>query len=148
MEHQLFPYANIVNGVLILIVGFIFHWIGQLISLINWEFATQIGLQEKKMLPEFKVYEHGIAVADVLIGWIYGIVAIGLFVNAPLAYKLAWFPGVILIYHSISFLAWTRNQKQAGHTTIPQSFRITWFLANFVTGMLTIVIAYKALGSI
>ena len=33
----LFPYDNIVIGILILIVGFGFHWIGQLISVLNWE---------------------------------------------------------------------------------------------------------------
>ena len=26
-----------------LIVGFLFHWVGQLISLINWDFDTRIG---------------------------------------------------------------------------------------------------------
>jgi hypothetical protein len=30
------------------------------------------------MLPEHKVYEHGTAVADVLIGWIYGVAGVGL----------------------------------------------------------------------
>ena len=44
---QVFPYANIVAGLLVLVVGFIFHWIGQLISILNWELATRIGLQEK-----------------------------------------------------------------------------------------------------
>lgn len=39
MNH-LFPYDNIVVGILILIVGFVFHWIGQLISVIDWEFGT------------------------------------------------------------------------------------------------------------
>ncbi len=68
MKTQLFPYANIIAGLLIFIVGFIFHWIGQLISLINWDFAIRIGLQEKRMLPEYKVYEHAIAKADVAIG--------------------------------------------------------------------------------
>ena len=63
-------YANVIVGILIFIVGFIFHWIGQLISVINWDFATKIGFQEKKLLPEYKVYEHAIAVADVMIGWI------------------------------------------------------------------------------
>jgi hypothetical protein len=44
MTH-LFPYDNIVIGVLIFIVGFCFHWIGQLVSVINWKFASKIGLQ-------------------------------------------------------------------------------------------------------
>ena len=103
MDDQIFPYANIVVGILVFIIGFIFHWLGQLISLINWEFAKKIGLQEKKALPEFKVYEQGIAVADVILGWIYGIAAVGLILNLPWAYKLLWFPGVVMIYHSLSF---------------------------------------------
>ena len=44
--NQVFPYANVVAGVLVLIVGFVFHWIGQLISILNWDLATRIGLQE------------------------------------------------------------------------------------------------------
>lgn len=75
---ELIPYLHVLVGILIFIVGFLFHWVSQLISVLNWDYATRIGLQEKKMLPEFKVYEHAIAVADVSIGWIYGIVAIGL----------------------------------------------------------------------
>jgi hypothetical protein len=59
--NQIFPYANIIAGVLILIVGFIFHWAGQLISLLNWEFATKIGLQDKGLIPEYRVYDEAIA---------------------------------------------------------------------------------------
>ena len=66
MGTQIFPYANFIVGILIFIVGFILHWIGQLISIINWDFATKMGLQDKKALPEYKVYEHAIAVADVM----------------------------------------------------------------------------------
>jgi hypothetical protein len=40
----LFPYANFVAGVLILVVGFCFHWLGQLVSVLNWNLATRIGL--------------------------------------------------------------------------------------------------------
>lgn len=79
---ELFPFANVVVGILVFIVGFIFHWLGQLVSVINWDYANKIGIQEKKILPEYKVYEHAIAVADVLIGWVYGIVAVGLILNA------------------------------------------------------------------
>lgn len=48
--HHLFPYDHIVVAILILIVGFGFHWIGQLISVINWELGTEAGLQESGML--------------------------------------------------------------------------------------------------
>ncbi|MBL7129740.1 MAG: hypothetical protein ISS16_12275 [Ignavibacteria bacterium] len=142
MRTQLFPYANLIAGILILIVGFVFHWLGQLISVINWEFAKKIGLQEKKALPEYVVYERGIAVADVIIGWIYGVAAIGLFLNCDWAYKLAWIPGVILIYHGLSFWFWTGNQNKAGHLTTSNIFRVVWFLANFLTGVLTIVVVW------
>ena len=47
---QIFPYANIIAGVLVLVVGFLFHWVGQLICLLNWEFATKIGVAEKGMI--------------------------------------------------------------------------------------------------
>lgn len=142
MYNEIFPYANIIIGILIFIVGFIFHWIGQLISVINWNYATKIGLQEKKMLPEYKVYEHAIAVADVMIGWIYGIAAVGLILNISWAYKLAWIPAVILIYHSISYWFWTGNQNKSGDKTTTNAFRIMWFLLNFITGILCILIVW------
>jgi len=88
MNH-IFPYDNIVAGILILIVGFIFHWIGQLISVFDWDLAVRIGIQEKKAPAEYKVYEHGIAVADVTIGWIYGIAGIALILGAKWGFKLS-----------------------------------------------------------
>lgn len=69
---NLFPYANIVAGILILIVGFGMHWVGQLISVISWDFGTKLGLEEKDLTPEHKIYEHAIAVADVALGWMSG----------------------------------------------------------------------------
>jgi hypothetical protein len=144
MPTQIFSYANIIVGILIFIVGFIFHWIGQLISVVNWDFATRIGFQENKLLPEYKVYEHAIAVADVMIGWIYGITAVGLVINVPWAYKLAWFPGVIMIYHSFSFWFWAGNQRKSGHPMTSSVFRVVWFLVNFVTGVLAVLVAWNA----
>jgi len=142
--NEIFPYANIVTGILIFIVGFCFHWIGQLICIINWEFATKLGLAERGLPKEYKVYEHGIAVADVLLGWIYGIAAIGLFISAPWGYKLAWFSGVILIYHSISFWFWTMNRRRDGNKLTPDRIRIGWTLANFITGILAVIVAWNA----
>jgi hypothetical protein len=144
MPTQIFPYANIIVGILVLIVGFIFHWIGQLISTIDWNFATRMGFQEKKLIPEFIVYEHAIAVADVAIGWIYGITAIGLILNTPWAYRLTWFPAVIMIYHSFSFWFWVGNQNKSGHPITPSPFRAVWFLANFITGVLAVLVAWNA----
>jgi hypothetical protein len=144
MPTQIFPYANIIVGILIFIVGFILHWIGQLISVIDWNFATKIGLQEKKLLPEYKVYEHAITVADVMIGWIYGIAAVGLILNVPWAFKLAWLPGVIMIYHSFSFWFWIGNQNKSGHQTTSSALRIVWSLGNFITGVLAVLVAWNA----
>ncbi|UCG91234.1 MAG: hypothetical protein JSV97_09115 [candidate division WOR-3 bacterium] len=144
MPTQIFPYANIIVGILVFIAGFLFHWLGQLISIVDWDFATKIGLQDKKALPEYKVYEHGIAVADVMIGWIYGIAAVGLILNTAWAYKLAWFPGVIMIYHSFSFWFWIGNQNKSGHPTTSSTVRIVWFLGNFITGVLTVLVAWNA----
>ena len=89
------PHANIVAAVLIFIVGFCFHWIGQFLSLVSWDLATRLGLQEKGLPSEYKVYEHAIAVADTAVGWLYGVVAVGLIINADWGYKLAWIPGSI-----------------------------------------------------
>jgi hypothetical protein len=140
--NQIFPYANIIAGVLVLIVGFLFHWVGQLICLLNWEFATKIGVAEKGLIPEYRVYEKAIAVADVFIGWIYCIAGIGLILGTTWGIKLAWFPGVIFVYHSLSFWFWSKNQRKAGHRFMPDSARIIWFLANFITGILAILIAW------
>ena len=141
----LFPYANILAGLLVLVVGFLFHFIGQLISLINWELAERIGIAEKGILPEYKAYEDGMAVADVALGWIYGLAGLGLILGTPWSFKLAWFPGVVMIYHSISFWFWSRNQKKAGHKYRTESMRIGWFLANLITGVLAVLIAWIGL---
>ena len=138
---ELFILDNIVVGILILIVGFIFHFIGQLISVINWDYAKKIGLQEKKNLPEYEVYEHAIAVADVLIGWIYGIVAIGLILDLSWAYTLAWIPGVVFVYHSLFYWIMKGNQNKSGNQITNTAMRIGWTLLNFITGILTILIA-------
>jgi hypothetical protein len=142
MLNDIIPYGNIIAGILIFIVGFILHFIGQLISFANWDYATKIGFQEKKMLPEFKVYEHGIAGADVFVGWIYIIVVIGLFLDISWAYKLAWFPGVVLIYHGLSALFWMGNQNKLGHPMNSNKFRISWFLLNFLAGIIVILIIW------
>jgi hypothetical protein len=142
MTEQVFPYANIIVGILIFIVGFIFHWVGQIVSLINWDFAVRIGIAEKNMIPEFKVYERGIAAADALLGWIYGIAAVGLILNAQWAYKLAWIPGVILVYHGLSFWFWVGNQNKAGYPLNSKGLRIVWSLTNLVTGILAILVAW------
>ena len=92
----------------------------------------------------YKVYEHAIAVSDVLIGWIYGLAAIGLFLNVEWGYKLLWFPGAVLLYHSFQFWFWTKNRRKDGNKLESDALRIGWFLANLVTSVLTILLAWKA----
>ncbi len=133
---------NIIVGVLILIVGFLFHWIGQLVTVINWDFATRIGLQEEGLPPEYKVYEHAIAIADVVLGWIYGLAGLGLLLDADWGYKLVWFPGVVLLYHGISYWFWTGNRRKAGNQLVGDAMRIGWVLANCITGLLAILLAW------
>ena len=138
---QLFPYANIVSGILILIIGFGFHWIGQIVSVLNWELGTKIGLQEKELIPEYKIYEHAIAVADSALGWIYGIAAVGLIFNFDFGYKLAWIPGSILLYHSISAWVWEGNRRAAGKGLWSDQMRIGWCTLNALTGLLALAVA-------
>ncbi|MCP4580310.1 MAG: hypothetical protein GY839_01735 [candidate division Zixibacteria bacterium] len=141
--NEIFPYSNIVAGILVLIVGFIFHWLGQLISIIDWDIATKLGLQEKELPPEYKVYEHANAIADVAIGWLYGIAGFGLLLGVSWGYKLAWIPGAILLYHGISFWFWNVNQRNSGHKLNSDTLRIGWTTANLITGLLAITVAWN-----
>lgn len=140
--NALFPYANIVAGVLIFIVGFGLHWLGQLISALSWDLATRIGLQEEELTPDYIVYEHAIAVADSAMAWLYGVAAVGLLVNADWGYKLAWIPGSILIYHAISAWVWEGNRRKAGRRLWSDTKRIAWCSANVVTGLLALLLAW------
>lgn len=139
-----FPYDNVVAGVLVLVLGFVFHWMGQALSVFNWDLATRLGLQEKAAPAEYRVYEHAIAVADTSIGWVYGIAGLGLLLDQAWGYKLAWVPGVVFVYHGISFWVWTHHQYRAGHRLIHPSVRHAWIIANLVTGLLVIVVAWQA----
>ena len=140
---MVFPHANIVAGVLVLIVGFGFHFVGQLISVLNWEAAIRLGLQERAAPPDYYPYEHGTAVADVLIGWTYPIAAVGLLLNAAWAYDLAWIPGSILLYHSLNSWFWEADRRAADHGLQSDVFRVLWCGGNFVTGLLTIAVAWS-----
>ena len=139
-----FPYDNIYTGCLVLLVAFGFHWMGQALSVFDWEFAERLGLQEKDAPHEYRVYEHGIAVADVSIGWIHGVAGVGLLLGTSWGYKLAWFPGVVLLYHAISFWAWTANQRKAGHILNSTAVRFGWIAANLITGFMAIIVAWIA----
>ncbi|HOO78717.1 MAG TPA: hypothetical protein PLI51_08065, partial [bacterium] len=139
---SLFPYANVVAGALIVVVGVCFHWLGQLVSVVNWGLATRLGLQEKALPPEYKVYEHALAVADVALGWIYGVAAVGLFLDAGWGYKLAWIPGSILLYHAVGAWVWEANRRAAGHRLMSDSLRIGWCFANAVAGVFVLAVAW------
>ena len=133
-----------VIGFLVLIVGFCFHWIGQLMSVLNWDLAIKLGLQEKEQPKEYKVYEHAIAVADVSIGWIYGVAGIGLVMDQPWAYKLLWIPGSVLVYHAVSYWFWTGNRSRDGHSLESKTMRICWTAINLITGLLALLLAWQA----
>lgn len=98
------------------------------------------------MPPEYKVYEHAIAVADSAIGWVYGIVAIGLFIGANWGYQLAWIPGAVFVYHAICAWTWERNRRAAGRQLWSDSFRISWCALNAATGVLAILVAWAGNG--
>lgn len=137
----LFPHANLIAGVCVFLVGFCFHWLGQLISVLDWRLATRLGLQEANMLPAYKVYEHAIAVADSAVAWLYGVAAVGLLLDAAWGYQLAWIPGSLLVYHAICAWVWEGNRRAAGHGLWRQSLRIGWCAANGVTGVLALLVA-------
>ncbi len=141
----MFAHDNIVAGVGVLVVGFLVHWVGQLTSVLSWEFATRIGLQEKGLLPEYRVYEHAIAVADVIVGLVYGVAGLGLILGATWGFKLATIPGAILIYHGLSAWFWERNRRLAGHGLWSNTLRIGWCGANVVVGALALLVAWNSL---
>lgn len=141
-----FLFDNVITGALVLLIGFLVHWIAQGISVLNWGLATRLGLQERGMPPEYKVYEHAIAVADSLLGWIYGVAGVGLILGASWGYKLAWIPGSILVYHALSFWVWTGNARRSGVrlATGENPFRTGWFVANLLTGLMALFVAWNA----
>lgn len=140
---KLFPYANVVTAIMLFLVGFLAHWVGQLISVLNWDLGTRLGLQEQDLLPEYVVYERAIAIADSAIGWVYGVTAVGLLLNLNWAYTLCWIPGSILIYHSIMAWFWEANRRAAGHGLWSEWMRIGWCTANAATGILCILLAWN-----
>ncbi len=117
MNGQLFPNAPLVLAVLIFLVGFLIHWVGQIISLIDWDMAVRLGICDRNTTTEYKTYEKGVAAADALIGWTNGLAVVGLLLDQPWAYKLIWIPGVVFIYHGLSFWFWTGHQVKLGNAT-------------------------------
>ncbi|MDJ0627101.1 MAG: hypothetical protein QNJ44_02480 [Rhodobacter sp.] len=139
----LFPYANILAGTLVLIVGFGFHFCGQLISVVNYDYACRLGLQEKDLPPDYFPYEYGTAMADVLLGWTYGLAALGLYLGASWGYGLAFLPGSVLLYHSLNAWFWEAARRRDGKGLWTNRFRNIWCGANFLTGLLTLAVAWS-----
>jgi hypothetical protein len=141
----MFPYDSILAGTAVLMVGFAFHWCGQLVSVLNCNLATKLGLQERAMLQEYKVYEHAIAMSDVVVAWLYGVAGVGLFLGTRWGFKLALFTGAVLVYHALNAWFWEGNRREAGHGLWSDTMRIGWCAANLVTGFLAILVAWTRL---
>ena len=141
----LFPYANVLTAILLLIVGFGLHFVSQFISILDWERACRIGLQDKNIPPDALHYEHGTATADVAIAWIYGVAAIGLMMNAPWGYKLAFIPVSILLYHGMCAWEWERDRRAAGKGIWTDGFRLARCGANILAGLAVLVVAWAGL---
>ena len=137
-----FPYADTIAATLILIVGFGFHFCGQTISVLNWEAAKRLGLQEARLPKDYYPYEHGTAIADMAVGWVYGLAALGLFLGADWGYRLAAFPGAILLYHGISAWFWEADRRRDGKALFSDRLRLGWCGANCLTGALALIVAW------
>ena len=143
----IFEIVKIISGILILIIGFGFHWLGQLISVMNRDLAIRLGIWEKDNLPEYEVYEEAITIADVSLGWIYGFAGAGLLFGYEWGYSLCFIPGFALLYHGISFWSWTGNQIKTGHpsSSAKNPMRIGWTAVNIFTGALAIMVSLTGL---
>jgi hypothetical protein len=131
-------------GAALLVVGFGFHFLGQALSLHDWSLAERLGLQEKDATAAQQDYERGFAVADVLIGWLYGPIAIGLWFEAPWAFKAAFLPGVVFTYHAVGFWFWTARQARGGRPGIAGPKRVLWAAVNLACGLLLLGVAWVA----
>ena len=85
-----------------------------------------------------------IAISDITIGWLYGIIGVGLFMGAEWGYVLAWIPGIILTFEGISYWILTgKNHMQA----LADSYftRVEWSVLNLFTGLFIIAVAWHAM---
>lgn len=143
---QFYAYANLLAAVLILIIGFGFHFCGQLFSVLNWTTAQRLGLQETDLPRGYYPYEHGTAIADALVGWVYGLAALGLFLGADWGYWLAAFPGAILLYHGLSAWFWEADRRAQGTGLFSDRLRVIWCSANVATGALALAVSWAGPG--
>lgn len=140
---ELFPYANILAGSLVLIVGFGIHWLNQLSLFMHWELMPKDGFGIH-MLTNASKYDRFIAISDVTIGWIYGIIGIGLFMGTSWGYLLAWIPGLFITFEGISYWIITGKKNLQG---IKYSYfnRIEWSILNIITGLFILFVAWNAI---
>lgn len=141
--YELFPYSNILAGALVLIVGFGIHWLSQVSLFINWELMPRHGFG-LNISANTKGYDRFIAISDITIGWMYGIIGVGLFLGTDWGYVLAWIPGVILSLEGISYWVMT-SKKHAPERKFSYFTRIEWSALNLVTGLFIILVAWNAL---
>ena len=141
--YELFPYSNVLAGTLVLIVGFGIHWLSQVSLFLNWELMPRHGFGIN-IASNPKGYDRFIAISDVTIGWMYGIIGVGLFLGTGWGYLLAWIPGVILTLEGIGY--WITTSKKHNPIVKDTYFtRIEWSALNLVTGLFVILIAWNAL---
>jgi len=141
--YELFPYSNILAGTLVLIVGFGIHWLSQLSMFLHWELMPRHGFGIN-ISDKPKGYDRFIAISDITIGWLYGIIGVGLLMGTSWGYFLAWIPGIILTLEGIGY--WMMTNKK--HTPIVKDTyfsRIEWSALNLFTGLFVILVAWNAL---
>lgn len=139
---SLFPFAHIIGGVLILIVGFGFHFLGQLMGFLHWEPELKHSFIINMPIKSTG-YEHLVAVSDIAIGWSYAIIGMGLYLGRPWGYTLAWIPGIILLLEGSSFLTWC-CLKKVQKPDLSLLERVEWGSLNIVSGLFIILIAWAA----
>ena len=141
--YELFPYSNILAGGLVLIVGFGIHWLNQLSLFLNWELMPRHGFGIN-LADSPKGYDRFIAISDITLGWMYGIIGIGLFMGTDWGYLLSWIPGVILTLEGISYWIVTSG-KHVHEKSYSYFTRIEWSALNLVSGLFIIAVAWNAL---
>ena len=140
---SLFPFAHIIAGIIILIVGFGFHFLGQLMGFLYWEPELKHSFIIN-MPIKAKGYAHIVAISDVAIGWSYAIIGMGMYIGKSWSYTLAWIPGIILFLEGISFWTW-RNQNNRPAQDLSLTERIEWSGLNIVSGLFILLVAWSAL---